>query len=50
MLSSFLKERIKIAKNLVDTLSKDYEYVSVFGRHAKGRNYVVTSLIPMPDL
>ncbi len=43
MLSSFLKERIKIAKNLVDTLSKDYEYVSVFGRHAKGRNYVVTS-------
>ncbi len=43
MLSQFLKDRIAIARSLVDELSKDYAYVSIFGRHAKGRQYVVTS-------
>lgn len=37
MLSNFLKERIDLAKKIVDELSHEYEYVSIFGKHAKGK-------------
>lgn len=43
MLSSFLQERIGVAKRLVDELSTDFDYASVFGRHAVGKRYIKTS-------
>ena len=43
MLSQFLKDRKELAKSLVNELSKDYTYVSIFGRHAKGKQYAVSS-------
>lgn len=43
MLSQFLKDRKALAKSLVDELSKDYAYVSIFGRHARGKQYAVSS-------
>lgn len=45
MLSKFLKERIEIAKAIVNDLSNDYEYVSIFGKHAKGKRIVLTSKV-----
>lgn len=45
MLSNFLKERIEIAKSIVDELSKEYEYVSIFGKHAKGKRIVLNSKV-----
>lgn len=45
MNSKFLNERIKVARKLIDDLSDDFEYVSVFGRHAKGKRIFVQSKI-----
>lgn len=45
MESKFLNERIDIAKELIDKLSSEYEYVSIFGRHARGKRIFVESKI-----
>lgn len=45
MLSNFLKERIEISKTIVDDLAKEYEYVSIFGKHAKGKRIVLNSKV-----
>ena len=34
MLSKFLKDRINIAKKIIEDLSDEYEYISIFGKHA----------------
>ena len=44
MESKFLNERIDIAKELIDKLSSEYEYVSIFGRHARGKRIFVEDL------
>ena len=47
MLSQYLKDRKAKAIAIVNILSKDYEYVSIFARHAIGRRYLVTSQVAM---
>lgn len=43
MYSSYLKSRHDLCKKLVSTLEKDYEYVSVLGKHVTGSQIRVTS-------
>ena len=45
MLSKFLKERISLAQDIVNDLANDFEYVSIFGKHAKGKRIMVNSQI-----
>ena len=45
MLSKFLKERIDLAKTIVDDLSNEFEYVSIFGKHAKGKRIMLNAQI-----
>ncbi len=47
MISRYLKDRKAKAIEIVDLLSKDYDYVSIFGRHAIGKRYLVTSQVAM---
>ena len=43
MFSEFLKEQLILAKAIVKDLSNDFEYVSIFGKHAKGKQISVNS-------
>ena len=43
MFSNFLNSRHDLCKELVNRLLKKYEYVSVLGKHIKGRSIEVTS-------
>ena len=43
MFSEFLKEQLELAKTIVADLSNDFEYVSIFGKHAKGKTISVNS-------
>lgn len=45
MFSNFLATRKAKACAIVAMLSKEYPYVSIFGKHAKGKRYVVDSKI-----
>lgn len=45
MFSNFLKEQLIYAKKIVKDLSRDYAYVSIFGRHACGRNVVLNNQV-----
>ena len=45
MLSKFLKERISLAQDIVKDLANDFEYVSIFGKHAKGKRIMINSQI-----
>ena len=43
MFSNFLNSRHDLCKELVNRLLKKYEYVSILGKHIKGRSIAVTS-------
>ena len=43
MFSTFLSERKEVAKKIVTELAKEYPYVSIFGKHAIGKRFLVNS-------
>ena len=45
MFSSFLNKRKDKCKEIVDLLGKEYPYVSIFAKHAKGKRLIVDSKI-----
>lgn len=45
MYSQFLHDRKDVAKKIVEKLSKEYRYVSIFGKHANGKRFMVNSKI-----
>lgn len=45
MYSQFLNDRKALAIEICNKLSEDYNYVSIFGKHANGKRFVVNSKI-----
>lgn len=45
MESVFLKSRLIKAQEIIETLKDEYEYISIFARHAKGRRIMANSKI-----
>ncbi len=45
MESTFLQKRMAMAEEIVENLKDTYPYISIFGRHAQGKQYVVNSRI-----
>ena len=45
MESAFLTKRLTLAQDIVEKLKNEFQYISIFGRHAYGKRYVVNSKI-----